>query len=276
MKTALLIFVSLLFVPQGAGGHYAKDGLAFDYPAGWTLAETDDAQTHRLTLRRDGASNIILVFAQHKLITTALELYGARTNVTMPYVVSISNKLGLSHPPSLGEAQCLQVGGRPAVGFRMSGLLDGAPTTAEVYTVVLNQRLLHLVHVRADADEAAGAAAWKSLLDTLKVDAPTNPSPDADKIEQIVAGGVLNSKSIKKPPPQYPAEALMARAQGTVVVQIVVDEKGNVESAQAVSGPAQLRGAGEAAARRAKFEPTTFCGQPVKVSGVITYNFVLR
>jgi hypothetical protein len=30
------------------------------------------------------------------------------------------------------------------------------------------------------------------------------------------------------------------------------------------------------AARAAKFTPTTLCGKPVKVSGVVTYNFVLR
>ncbi|MBV9927773.1 MAG: energy transducer TonB [Acidobacteria bacterium] len=279
MKAALLIFVIFLATPaapQGAGGRYAKDGLAFDYAAGWTLADTGDAEMQRLMLRRDGASNIIFVFAQRRLITTAMELYGARSTVTMPYVTNIANKLGLSYPPSTRDAQCIQVDGRTALGFRMSGMLEGAPTTAEVYTVLLGQRLLHLVHVRAERDEAAGAAAWKTLTDTLKVDAPANPSPDADKIEQIVAGGVLNGKAIKKPQPSYPAEAKMARAQGTVAVQIVIDEEGKVASAKAVSGPTPLHGASVEAARKARFEPTTLCGKPVKVTGVITYGFVLR
>ena len=168
----------------------------------------------------------------------------------------------------------MTVGGRNAVGFRMTGQFEGEPTTAEVYTVVLGQRLLHLVHLRADKDEAAGAAAWKTILDTLKVDAPAQPSPEADRIEQIVAGGVMNGMVVKKPQPEYPSVAKRARAQGTVVVQILVDEKGQVVSAQAVSGHELLRGASEDAARRAKFQPTTLCGQPAKVSGVITYNFV--
>jgi protein TonB len=86
---------------------------------------------------------------------------------------------------------------------------------------------------------------------------------------------VLNGKAKKKPQPEYPAAAKAARAQGTVTVQIVVDEKGDVVSAVAVSGHPLLQPAGVEAARRAKFEPTTVCGQPVKVSGVITYNFVL-
>jgi TonB family protein len=275
MKTLLLILVVLLAVPQGDAGHFAKEGLAFDYPAGWTLADTGDAQLQRLMLRREGASNIILVFAQRELITTAEQFFASHTAVTMPYVTNIAHKLGLNRPPPPNEAQCVNIGGRPATGFRMSGQLEGEPTTAEVYTVVLGQRLLHLVYVRADKDEAAGAAALKTLFDTVKVEGPTTPSPEADRVAKIVSGGVLNGKVIKKPQPRYPPEAKSARAQGTVVVQIVVDEKGDVVSAVAVSGHPLLQPAGVEAARKAKFEPTKLCGQPVKVSGVITYNFVL-
>jgi TonB family protein len=276
MKTALLIFAILLAAPQGGGGHFSKEGLAFDYPAGWTLAETGDAQMQRLMLTRaGGGSNVIIVFAQRELITTAAQLYQSRISVTMPYVTNIAHKLGLERPPT-SDAQCVNVGGRPAVGFRMSGVFEGQPTTAEVYTVTIGQRLLHLVHLRADRDEAASAAAWKTVLDTIKVDSPAQPSPEADRIEQIVAGGVINGKAVKKPRPEYPPAAKAARAMGTVVVQILVDEKGEVASAEAVSGHPLLRGAGEEAARRAKFETTTLCGRPVRVSGVITYNFIRR
>jgi protein TonB len=58
-----------------------------------------------------------------------------------------------------------------------------------------------------------------------------------------------------------------------VVVQVIVDENGNVISAHAVSGHPLLQAASVAAARSAKFAPTKLSGQPVKVSGVITYNF---
>lgn len=274
MKTALLIFVILL-APQGGAGRFAKEGLAFDYPAGWTIAEAGDAQSQRLTLRREGSSNLILVFAQREPVTTAAQLYALRTGVTMPYVTNIAHKLGLDGPPVPDESKCVDAGGRPAVGFRMTGQLEGEPTTAEVYTVVLGQRLLHLVHVRNDRDEAAGAAAWKTLLGTLKVEAPARPSLGDEKMEMIVTGGVLNGKVLKKPQPGYPALAKAARASGTVSVHVVVDEKGDVVSAVAVSGHPLLQPAGVEAARKAKFTPTALCGKPVRVTGVITYNFVL-
>jgi protein TonB len=49
-----------------------------------------------------------------------------------------------------------------------------------------------------------------------------------------------------------------------------------VTSAKAVSGDPLLQAAAVAAAREAKFSPTTLSGQPVKVSGVLTYNFELQ
>ena len=63
-------------------------------------------------------------------------------------------------------------------------------------------------------------------------------------------------------------------ASGEVVVQVLLDEKGKVVKASALSGHPLLRSAAEQAARQAEFSPWWLGGQPVKVSGVITYSFV--
>jgi TonB family protein len=91
-----------------------------------------------------------------------------------------------------------------------------------------------------------------------------------------ISGGVLNHRAISLPKPAYPQEARDAKASGAVTVQIIVDEEGNVMSAKAVSGHPLLQDAAVAAAREAKFTPTTLSGQPVKVSGVLTYTFELQ
>ena len=65
----------------------------------------------------------------------------------------------------------------------------------------------------------------------------------------------------------------MVRAAGAVNVQVTIDESGKVISAKAVSGHVMLRAAAESAAWRARFKPTTLTGVPVKVSGIIVYNF---
>jgi protein TonB len=104
---------------------------------------------------------------------------------------------------------------------------------------------------------------------------PPKPTP-APKPKTDVSGGVLNGKANSKPQPPYPAIAKAARASGTVTVQILVDESGRVIQASATGGHPLLQQAAVQAARQARFSPTLLSGQPVKVSGVITYNFVLQ
>jgi TonB family protein len=90
---------------------------------------------------------------------------------------------------------------------------------------------------------------------------------------KTVSGGILNGKAISLPTPAYPPIAKAAHASGTVVVQVIIDDHGNVLSATAISGHPLLRAAAVAAARGAKFTPTKLGGESVKVNGVITYNF---
>ncbi len=99
------------------------------------------------------------------------------------------------------------------------------------------------------------------------------PQPPSTAASAPISGGVLNGKAISLPQPPYPPVARAAKASGTVVVQVLIDENGNVVNAAAVSGHPLLRAASVAAARSAKFSPTKLSGQPVKVSGVVTYNF---
>jgi len=85
---------------------------------------------------------------------------------------------------------------------------------------------------------------------------------------------VLNGKAIRLVQPTYPAMARTAHVSGQVSVQVLIDENGNVVAAHASSGHPLLQPAAVAAARASKFTPTKLSGQPVKVNGVIIYNFV--
>lgn len=95
-----------------------------------------------------------------------------------------------------------------------------------------------------------------------------------ERKDEGLNGGVLNGKAVILPKPEYPAAAKAVKAQGTVSVQVLIDEGGNVISAEAISGHPLLRAASVDAARGAQFSPTVMNGSVVKVSGVLTYNFV--
>ena len=105
---------------------------------------------------------------------------------------------------------------------------------------------------------------------------PPPPEPKPTPPRAPISGGVLNGKAISLPKPAYPPIARQAHASGTVVVQVTIDENGSVISAHAVSGHPLLQAVAVAAARGARFSPTKLSGQPVKVTGVITYNFVAQ
>ncbi|HEX8722387.1 MAG TPA: energy transducer TonB [Pyrinomonadaceae bacterium] len=106
--------------------------------------------------------------------------------------------------------------------------------------------------------------------------ATPTPAPRQNTGPVVLTSSIISGKTIAKPAPPYPAIARAAGVQGTVAVQIVVDEQGTVISAKATSGNPLLQQAAVQAAYKARFSATVLGGQPVKVTGSITYNFVLH
>jgi protein TonB len=102
---------------------------------------------------------------------------------------------------------------------------------------------------------------------------PPAPAPVVPKLVRM-SEGVLKGNAISLPKPIYPPIARQIGLQGLVTVQILIDEEGRVVSAKAISGHPLLNHEAEKAAMQARFTPTKLSNQPVKVSGVISYNFV--
>jgi len=127
-----------------------------------------------------------------------------------------------------------------------------------------------------------------SAINTNTNQLPTNssptprPSPSASPeisptpapTNRPVNAGILNSRAVNLPKPAYPPLAKQMRAGGQVVVQVLMDEAGNVTSAKATSGNPMLRASAEAAARQSKFNPVRVNNQPVPASGIVLYNFI--
>jgi TonB family protein len=107
----------------------------------------------------------------------------------------------------------------------------------------------------------------------INISAQETPKPPT-QIKSI-SGGVLNGKAKSLTKPAFPAAAKAVNASGAVNVQVTIDENGDVVSASAVSGHPLLRQASEQAALTSKFAPTMLSGQPVRITGIIVYNFVM-
>jgi len=163
--------------------------------------------------------------------------------------------------------------------------LSGPKNSGTLYVVALKVRDLYGDddwHFETLEVEVTGKPGRINLLQGTEetdgdesVPPPPPPTPTAPSSNPApVSGGVLNGKAVSKPEPAYPPIARAVKASGTVAVQVTVDEAGNVISATAISGHPLLQQAAVAAARQAKFTPAKLAGQPVKVTGVLTYNFV--
>jgi TonB family protein len=102
---------------------------------------------------------------------------------------------------------------------------------------------------------------------------PPPPVVKREEPPRMKTEGVINGKATYLPNPPYPQPAKIVGAAGIVNVQVTIDEEGRVISSKAVSGHPLLRPTAESAAWKARFSPTYLSRIPVKVTGVIVFNF---
>jgi protein TonB len=107
---------------------------------------------------------------------------------------------------------------------------------------------------------------------------PPPPAPETTKPSgpSKVSEGVLTGGAIRKVKPAYPQIAKAARASGAVQVQVTISEEGRVMDAVVLTGNPLLRAAALDAARQWLFSPTMLSRVPVKVQGILTFNFTLE
>ncbi len=112
------------------------------------------------------------------------------------------------------------------------------------------------------------------VAETVKVPPPPPVIKPKRPVPTVpISIGVANGHATHLPKPPYPAAAIAVRVEGEVTVQVTIDETGKVVSARVAKGHPLLRAAAEKAAWGARFTPTKLSNVPVKVTGVIVYNF---
>lgn len=90
------------------------------------------------------------------------------------------------------------------------------------------------------------------------------------------AEGVEPGQALELPKPVYPPIARAAHASGTVEVMVIIGLDGTVIAAASISGHPLLQAAAVSAARNSRFAPPKRNGEPVKVVGVLQYNFIAQ
>ena len=92
-------------------------------------------------------------------------------------------------------------------------------------------------------------------------------------------GDVTNPVLIpeSKVEPEYPELARVARLEGNVILQAIIDRNGDVVNVRVIKGqPMGLSEKAIEAIRQWKFQPATLNGKPVDVYYNLTVNFRLQ
>lgn len=98
------------------------------------------------------------------------------------------------------------------------------------------------------------------------------PAQDGPRVIRKQENAIRES-AIRRVEPVYPQSAKAAGISGTVVVEVVINVRGQVASARALQGHELLKDAAATAARQWFFQPPTQNGVAVQVIGSLTFNF---
>jgi TonB family protein len=137
---------------------------------------------------------------------------------------------------------------------------------------------------RAD-EEAARQAAAAAAAEAAAAPATTLPPPTTTlpalrpgALVNLSDPGVIAPVVERQPTLQYPPIALRQRVEGTVELNVLVDEKGSVADAQVITGSGGKAGLNEAAVenvKRRRYRPGMKDGVPIKVWIPVRVKFEL-
>ena len=108
------------------------------------------------------------------------------------------------------------------------------------------------------------------------VAAPLAPKREAPKAPVRVGGRVKEPKLLSRVEALYPLLAKQTHQQGSVVIEAIIDEHGEVTEMKIVSGPPLLIQSAMDAVRRWRYEPTYLNDEPVPVQLNVTVIFQLH
>jgi TonB family protein len=105
---------------------------------------------------------------------------------------------------------------------------------------------------------------------------PPPPPPIDGKAPVRVGSGIKQPTKLVDVKPVYPADARTAGISGVVIIEAVIDEKGDIRDARVLRSIPLLDQAALDAVRQWRFTPTLLNGAPVPVISTFSVNFSLQ
>jgi hypothetical protein len=183
-RVVICVFAFTLLLGAGVAAqntkHFAKDGLVFDYPEGWTITDDSSSDAQQLTLSRSDSEAMIKFFVHRGKVNTPEKLAQAKAKIIDPYLNYTEKQFVQMGAKPERAAATTQISGANAEGVRITAVLDREPGEAGVYWVMVGERLVVLTLFGPEKAIKKAAPAWDAVRNSLKIEAPASkasPSP---------------------------------------------------------------------------------------------------
>jgi periplasmic protein TonB len=184
-------------------------------------------------------------------------------------------------PPPPPPSHPVRVMVRPKVSLFNSGKLiapRAIPKQVEIVKEAPQESLAFQGVTGGVPGGVAGGTLGGVLGGVLSGILPVPPAPPRRPVHTgpvRVGGRIQPPRLLRKVQPFYPPLAKQTRTQGEVVLDCVIDPKGNVTEMKLISGNPLLVQAALGAVEQWKYQPTLLNGEPVAVEMHVNVNFVL-
>jgi hypothetical protein len=180
LRTLIFAGASLLLVVTALAQdpnvkHFAKDGLSFDYPANWSIADKSTQQMQYLEL--EGGEVVIRVRSPREWLKTPEKEAHAKKLFQEQYVSDFLSQLDQANLHPKRSPVTIQIAGADAEGARVRAVLDGEPGGMDSYVRIVSDRLVNLSIFTSDKELVKAAPSWDMIRNSLKVDPAPQPKP---------------------------------------------------------------------------------------------------
>lgn len=175
--TVALVFTCVVVTAQtGNAQEFVKDGLTFEYPAGWTLQDDSNKDGQSLTLSRADSDVSINVFV-HRGRITAEKLPEAKKAFIDPYIAARNKQFADYGAKPVQSPDSSEIAGQKADGVVISANLGGEPGAAKIYWALIGSRVVLLTYFGPDKQIKQFASVWDIVRNSVKVEEQKAPSP---------------------------------------------------------------------------------------------------
>ena len=155
---------------------YVKDGLTFDYPAGWTLTDDSNKDAQQLALARANNDVQIRVFV-HRGRVTAEKLPEAKKAFIDPYIASVGKQFVAMGAKPSEAPDSSDIAGTKADGVAITANLGGEAGAAKIYWAVVGNRVVVVTYFGPDKELKQFASSWDLVRNSIKIEAPAAKKP---------------------------------------------------------------------------------------------------